>query len=238
MSIQINGDTADRLTVTGNCNITNCTLDLSILSGGLTQLQYIIASYGSLTGSQFAAVTGVPNGYQISYDTANKRIMLMGELTQAPRNLTAAGGVGRVALGWQPSVRGSETTYQIERATSSGGPYTVVTSTATGNSYIDTTVADGSTYFYLVRVSAGGSVGPASNEATATTAAAGTLPPPLTGTSNIGGYGSPGVAYSGGTYTLNGSGSGAASTADSGYFLYVPVVGDCTIVAKVNTLGG
>ena len=121
LAVQVNGNTADRLTVTGNLDITNCTLDLSVLSGGLTQLQYIIASYGSLTGSQFAAVTGVPNGYQISYDTANKRIMLIGQLTQAPRNLSAVGGVGRVALGWQPTVHGSETTYQIERATSSGG---------------------------------------------------------------------------------------------------------------------
>ncbi len=238
LAVQFNGSTADRLTVTGNLDITNCTLDLSVLSGGLTQLQYVIASYGSLTGSQFAAVTGVPNGYQMSYDTANKRIMLIGQLTQPPRNLSAVGGVGRVALGWQPTIVGSETTYQIERATSSGGIYTVVTSTATGNSYIDTGVADGTTYFYRVRVSAGGSVGPVSNEASATTAAAGTLPPPLTGTSNIGGYGSPSVAYVSGTYTLNGSGAGATSTADSGYFLYVPIVGDCTIVAKVNSLGG
>ena len=222
LAVQVSGNTADRLTVTGNLDITNCTLDLSILAGGLTQLQYILASYGSLTGSQFAAVTGVPNGYLISYDTANKRIMLMGELTQAPRNLTAVGGVGRVALGWQPTVHGSETTYQIERATSSGGTFAVLTSTATGNSYTDTGVTDGTTYFYRVRVSAGGSVGPVSNEASATTATAGTLPPPLTGTSNIGGYGSPGVTYSGGTYTLNGSGSGATCTADSGYFLYVP----------------
>ena len=238
LAIQIDGSSADRLNVTGNLDLTQCTLDLNVLSGGLTQLQYIIASYGSLTGSQFSAVTGMPSGYQLSFDTTNKRILLIGQLSQAPRNLSAAGGIGRVALGWQPTAAASETTYQIERATVSGGPYTVLTSTATGNSFTDTAVADGATYFYLVRVSAGGSVGPVSNEASASTAAAGTLPPPLTGTSNIGGYGSPGVAYSGGTYTLNGSGSGATLTADSGYFLYVPVVGDCTIVAKVNSLGG
>ena len=140
-------NTADRLNVTGNLDITNCSLDFSVLSGGLTRLDYIIATYGSLTGSQFAAVNGMPSGYQLSFDTANKRILLIGQLTQAPRNLSAAGGVGRVMLGWQPTAAASETTYQIERATTSGGPYTVVTSTATGNSYTDTTVADGATYY-------------------------------------------------------------------------------------------
>ena len=104
MAVQVSGSSADRLTVTGNLDITNCTLDLSILAGGLTQLQYILASYGSLTGSQFAAVVGMPSGYQLSFDTVNKRILLIGQLSQAPRNLSAAGGAGRVLLGWQPTV--------------------------------------------------------------------------------------------------------------------------------------
>lgn len=76
--VQINGNTVNGLSVAEDFNITNCTLDLSVLSGGLTRLDYILATYGSLIGSQFAAVNGVSHGYQISYDTANKRIMLIG----------------------------------------------------------------------------------------------------------------------------------------------------------------
>jgi autotransporter-associated beta strand protein len=237
LRIEIDGSTADRLNVSGNLDISQLSLDLFILTGGITSLDYVIATYGSLTGSQFAAVTGLPTGYQISIDAANKRVVLIGELNEAPRNLNALGGVGTVALGWQPTPGGSETTYQIERATASGGPFTAITSTATGNTYTDTTVADGSTYFYRVRVSASGSLGPVSNVASATTSPAGMLPPPITQTANIGGYGSPSVSYSSGSYTLTGRGLGATGIADSGYFLHVPVVGDCTIVARVGTLG-
>ncbi|MCB1131771.1 MAG: autotransporter-associated beta strand repeat-containing protein, partial [Verrucomicrobiae bacterium] len=71
LAIEIDGASADRLDVTGNLNITNATL---ALSGTLTADEYIIASYGTLTGSTFAAITGLPEGYEVDY--SNNQIRL------------------------------------------------------------------------------------------------------------------------------------------------------------------
>ena len=36
----------------------------------------VIASFGSLTGAHFATVTGLPGGYEVTYDLTNKQIKL------------------------------------------------------------------------------------------------------------------------------------------------------------------
>ncbi len=81
LAIEINGAGCDRLNVAGNLNITTATLDLSVLSGGIAQQEYVIASFGSLTGTQFASVTGLPAGYKVAYDLANKMIKLSPSFT-------------------------------------------------------------------------------------------------------------------------------------------------------------
>ena len=73
LAIELDGSSADRLKVTGNLNITNATLDLT---GTPTAPEIIIASFGSLTGTSFAAVTGLPSGYDVIYDLSNKQIKL------------------------------------------------------------------------------------------------------------------------------------------------------------------
>ncbi|MFX0051238.1 MAG: fibronectin type III domain-containing protein [Candidatus Hermodarchaeota archaeon] len=59
---------------------------------------------------------------------------------------------GQVKLEWQPSVDdggASITEYKIYRAASSGGPYSLIGSSIT-LSYIDLTVTNGETYYYVV----------------------------------------------------------------------------------------
>ena len=73
LAIELDGSSADRLNATGNLNITNATL---ALTGILTGPEVIIASFGSLTGSAFATVTGLPSGYQVTYDLTNKQVKL------------------------------------------------------------------------------------------------------------------------------------------------------------------
>jgi hypothetical protein len=90
----------------------------------------------------------------------------------APTNLAASTASGQVALTWAAST--GATGYNVYRGTAAGQESTIPlnSSTLTGTSYTDTTVTNGTTYYYVVKAvdSAGSSA--ASNEVTATPAAA------------------------------------------------------------------
>lgn len=64
---------SDKLAVNGNLNIANATLDLIDLGGAFDGSVYVIASYGSLTGTQFFTVSGLLNGYQVDYNYQNSK---------------------------------------------------------------------------------------------------------------------------------------------------------------------
>ena len=95
----------------------------------------------------------------------------------APTNLTATAGNQQASLTWTAS--SGATSYNVKRGTANGGPYTAVGSPA-GTTYADTSLTNGTTYYYVVAaVNAIGESGN-SNQATATPAAAPTAPaPPL-----------------------------------------------------------
>ena len=81
----------------------------------------------------------------------------------APSGLTATPGNSQIVLSWSGSST-SATSYNIKRATVSGGPYTVIASSPATN-FTDTTVAGSSAYYYEVSsVSAGGESLANSNE--------------------------------------------------------------------------
>src|SRR5208283_1955240 len=64
-----------------------------------------------------------------------------------PFNLTAAAGDGVVTLNWDPVL--GVTGYNLKRSTNGGSSYTAIVNLAT-NSYLDTGLADGTNYFYVV----------------------------------------------------------------------------------------
>lgn len=76
----------------------------------------------------------------------------------APTGLTASAGNGQVALSWNSST--GATSYNVKRATVSGGPYTSA-GMSTTTSLVDASVVNGTTYFYVV--SALNSVGESGN---------------------------------------------------------------------------
>ncbi len=65
-----------------------------------------------------------------------------------PANLSASAGDGQVALSWSAS--SNATSYTVERAPS-GGTYSVLATGVTQTSFTDTTVSDGTRYFYFVK---------------------------------------------------------------------------------------
>ena len=83
----------------------------------------------------------------------------------APATATANGGNGLVNLSWTGV--SSATSYTVKRSTTSGGPYTTLTTTA-NTSFTDTAVANGTKYYYVVAAGTANGTSANSPEASAT----------------------------------------------------------------------
>jgi hypothetical protein len=83
----------------------------------------------------------------------------------APTGLTATAGNGQVLLNWTTSADASG--YIVERSTTNNGPYTSIATNAT-TSYVDTGLANGTTYYYVVVAIATGTQSLNSNQVKAT----------------------------------------------------------------------
>jgi hypothetical protein len=94
-----------------------------------------------------------------------------------PLNLTATGGNQQVSLAWTAS--SGATSYNVKRAAINGGPYTTVASPA-GTTYTDTTVTNGTTYYYVVTAVSASGESANSNQASATPSATPPTPAPPT----------------------------------------------------------
>ncbi len=90
-AVDLNATTADRLDVFDTLDITGATLHLTQLVPA-TAAVYVIASYGTLSGSQFAAVSGLPDGYTLDYDyQSNHQIVLVRTISATPYDTWALG---------------------------------------------------------------------------------------------------------------------------------------------------
>jgi fibronectin type 3 domain-containing protein/regulation of enolase protein 1 (concanavalin A-like superfamily) len=93
-----------------------------------------------------------------------------------PTGFAAVGGNVQVSLSWTLST--NATSYNVKRATTSGGPYATISS-PTGNSYVDTGLANGTTYYYVV--TAVDLAGESANSAQASATTTSGLPAVVTG---------------------------------------------------------
>ncbi len=138
---------------------------------------------------------------------ASAQAIAMPAATQAPAaptGLTATAGDRQVALAWT-TVSGA-TSYNIKRSTTSESGYTQVGATATA-SYTDTSVTNGTTYYYVVEATNASGTSAASTQASATPTAA--------NNGESGGSGS-------GITLINDNFESAATLADLGYSVTVP----------------
>jgi hypothetical protein len=97
----------------------------------------------------------------------------------APAGLGATAGDGSVSLDWADNGEGDLDGYTVYRATSSGGPYTALNGSLLSSSdYVDDTVTNGTTYYYVVTASdLTGNESADSSEASATPQASGGTTP-------------------------------------------------------------
>jgi fibronectin type 3 domain-containing protein len=109
----------------------------------------------------------------VESNEANNVVAFASGVPQAPTNLTAVDPSpdmgGQVVLSWAPSTSAEVTSQQLFRGTAPGSYDTVVAvfSDNTTSTYTDTTVVDGTTYYYVVEAS-DGVVSTFSNEAVVT----------------------------------------------------------------------
>ena len=76
----------DLLNVSGTLDITSAAVDFADISSGsigLSGMAYVFATYGTLSGSQFASVVDLPSGYTIDYAYGGNNIALVPEPTAA-----------------------------------------------------------------------------------------------------------------------------------------------------------
>lgn len=109
----------------------------------------------------------------------------------APTALKAEVRYTQVALSWN-TVTGA-TYYTVKRSLTSGGGYTTVASNVTTNTYLDSNLANGQTYYYVVSATNAGGESASSNEASAR---------PYAPSSNRSGSGSSGGGATIGTPTV------------------------------------
>jgi len=199
-----------RSTVSGGPYATvGCSAGTSFVDTGLTNgttYFYVVA----------ATYTGGPVAGGASANSGQVSATPQSGVPQAPTGVTATPGNAQVSLAWTAS--SGATSYNVKRATASGGPYTVVGSPAT-TSFTNTGLTNGTTYFYVVTaVNASGESGN-STQVSATPQAP--APQPPTGLSATPGNGQVSLSWtassgatsynvkrattSGGPYTLVGS---------------------------------
>jgi endoglucanase len=145
-----------------------------------------------------------------------------------PVGLSAtATSTNQVGLVWNAVT--NATSYNVKRSAASGGPYTTIATSITTTNYTDT-VPVGMIYYYVVTAVAGGVESPNSSEA----------PPNLLYpwmTQDVGSVGvTGGAGLSNGFFTVSGAGADIWGTSDAFRFVYVPVTGNCTIIARVTSV--
>jgi len=161
-----------------------------------------------------------------------------------PTAMTARPGVGQVTLNWTAPPGNTVQGYIVRRATSSGGPYTTIYSTASNTTpqYTDWTATNGTTWYYVVAsINQAGTSGNSAQVSATPMAASTTLPAGWTnqdiGTVSVAGSASYASAEKN-TYLVSGEGSGIGSNYDSYNYTSRKVTGDVLFTARIWNVTG
>lgn len=128
----------------------------SVSSGGGS-----INSSGLFTAPATTGTSVVQAVADVLTNLASVSVINVGSTPAVPGGLVAVGGDSRAALIWNPAA--GATGYNVKRAISSPGSYSLIVSNLTKVSYTDTGLVNGSNYYYVV--SAVNAAGESSNSA-------------------------------------------------------------------------
>jgi cellulose 1,4-beta-cellobiosidase len=117
----------------------------TIIATGVTTTDYLDS--GLTNGVTYFYVVSALNAAGESGDSAEASATPGLAVPFPPQNLNATPGDARVSLTWLPS--SGAAAYRIKRGLAKAGPYALIAEVA-GTSFTDTTVTNGTKYFYVV----------------------------------------------------------------------------------------
>lgn len=130
-------------------NFSTDVITLFTISGSPTEGMLTTQTIGGNTPYRYVRYLGPANGFcnvaEIEFHGHSGAPMPPLLLTASPASAT------QVALGWRAPA--NVTSYNVKRATTSGGPYTTVGLNLTDSSFIDAGVTPGTPYYYVVTAS-------------------------------------------------------------------------------------
>ena len=203
----------------------------TVVASGLTTTNR--ADTGLVNGSTYYYVVSAVNSYGEGVDSTQTSATPVEPPPSAPTGLTVTAGSTKVTLAWN-AVSGA-TSYTVKRSTASGGPYTSLATNVTSPGYVDTGLANGTTYYYLVSAVGAGGESVNSGMSSATPAI---VPPPSPWRSlDVGAVGAAGsVDYAAPTFKVLGSGADITGNLDEFHYVQQPSSGDCSITVRVASL--
>jgi fibronectin type 3 domain-containing protein len=155
VAVTLSGTTG-RMYLNGTLVGTNSTMTLKPSNLGVTTLNYLGRSqfadpYFNGSVDDFRIYVRALSGSELS--------ALATPVAEAPDTLTAVPEDGKVSLTW--ALADGATSYDVLRASTSGGPYVAIAPNLVASTYLDTAVVNGTTYYYVVTGSnsRGGSAG-------------------------------------------------------------------------------
>jgi autotransporter-associated beta strand protein len=238
LNFVLGSSASDSIQITGAYSAPGGTVSINLSSnqGGLSAGTYsLITGAAGISAGSFA-VGSAPTGYGYALSASNGTLSLTvtAPATQ-PTGLTATGGNGSVSLGW--AAASGAVSYNVKRSPTSGGGYVTIASGVTATTYIDYSVSNGTTYYYVVSSVNGAGESTNSTQAGAMPVNQVALPSPWTKV-DVGSVGTTGTSYydGGSTFVVKGAGRGLRTTADSLQFAYVTTtLTSFSVVARVTT---
>ena len=156
------GAASDRVNVSGNLtlggqlNVTN--------SGNFTNGTYLLLTYGGTLGGTLPVMGSAPPGFDYTVVTNTPGEVRLAAVSAGnpplpPLVLSAAPSNSTVFLNW--TAVSNATVYNLKRALTNNGPFAVVAAGTTGTNFTDSSVVNGTTYYYVVTaVNGAGESGP------------------------------------------------------------------------------